>query len=127
MVKSCRLAVVVDLSQSLFSPIIVGYNLLTIMYHNVLRLQEVSDFGYENCLPPMNLIRSTKFHLTTEPPISFRCCYVLWFFLPLSLPSFYFIVFHKQFAFLSTVIGLKPNFKSCCIRFSPVSFINCKV
>jgi hypothetical protein len=40
------------------------------MTHNVLQLQEVGDFGDENCLPPLNLIRSTKLHLTTEPPIS---------------------------------------------------------
>ena len=43
--------------------------------YNGLRLQEVGDFGDENCLPPLNLIRSTKLHLTTEPPISCRCCY----------------------------------------------------
>ena len=44
---------------------------------NVLQLQEVGDFGDENCLPPLNLIRSTKLHLTTEPPISCRCCYMM--------------------------------------------------
>ena len=43
--------------------------------HNGLQLQEVGDFGDENCLPPLNLMRSTKLHLTTEPPISCRCCY----------------------------------------------------
>jgi hypothetical protein len=47
---------------------------------NVLQLQEVGDFGDENCLPALNLIRSTKLHLTTEPPISCRCCYHQWFF-----------------------------------------------
>ncbi len=41
---------------------------------NVLQLQEVGDFEAQNCLPPPNLIRSTKLHLTTEPPISCRCC-----------------------------------------------------
>ena len=41
---------------------------------NVLQLQEVGDFEDENRLPPLNLIRSTKLHLTTEPPISCRCC-----------------------------------------------------
>jgi hypothetical protein len=45
------------------------------MSHNGLQLQEVGDFGDENCLPPLNLIRSTKLHLTTELPISCRCCY----------------------------------------------------
>jgi len=68
---------------------------------NGLQLQEVGDFGDENCLPPRlvpplreNLIRSTtcpafagKFHLpeqaglTTEPPISCRCCYAFVVFL----------------------------------------------
>jgi len=42
--------------------------------YNGLQLQEVGDFGDENCLPPLNLIRSIKLHLTTEPPISCRCC-----------------------------------------------------
>ena len=41
---------------------------------DVLQLQEVGDFGDENCLPEMNLIRSTKLHLTTEPPLLGRCC-----------------------------------------------------
>jgi len=35
---------------------------------NVLQLQEVGDFEALNCLPAQNLIRSTKLHLTTEPP-----------------------------------------------------------
>jgi hypothetical protein len=42
--------------------------------YNVLQLQEVGDFGDENCLSALNLIRRTKLHLTTEPPISCRCC-----------------------------------------------------
>jgi hypothetical protein len=33
---------------------------------NVWQLQEVGDFGDENCLPLLNFIRSTKLHLTTE-------------------------------------------------------------
>ena len=32
--------------------------------HNVLQLQEVGDFGALNCLPALNLIRSTKLHVT---------------------------------------------------------------
>ena len=64
------------------------------MPYDVLQLQEVGDFGDENCLPPLNLIRSTKLHLTTEPPISCRCCYKPFFFcrtkVSLSLnPSFF--------------------------------------
>ncbi|MBK7799247.1 MAG: hypothetical protein KA987_15965 [Saprospiraceae bacterium] len=44
---------------------------------DVLQLQEFGDFGDENFLPPLNLIRSTKLHLTTEPPISYMRCNVL--------------------------------------------------
>ncbi len=48
--------------------------------HNVWQLKEVGDFGAINCLLPQNSIRSTKLHLTTEPPIFFRCCYMPYFF-----------------------------------------------
>jgi len=45
---------------------------------NGLQLQEVGDYEAQNCLPTLNLIRSTiphvRVHLTTEPPISCRCC-----------------------------------------------------
>ena len=43
--------------------------------YNGLQLQEVGDFGDENCLPQLDLICSTKLLLTTEPPISYWCCY----------------------------------------------------
>ncbi|MBC7411859.1 MAG: IS30 family transposase [Bacteroidia bacterium] len=46
---------------------------------NVLQLQEVGDLEAQNYLPALNLIRSTKLHLTTEPPISCRCCYAFGF------------------------------------------------
>jgi len=48
--------------------------------YNVLQLQEVGVFEALNCLPALNLIRSRKLHLTTEPPISCRCCYMKLFF-----------------------------------------------
>ena len=51
------------------------------MRHNGLQLQEVGDFEALNCLQPQNLIRSTKLHLTTEPPIYCRCCYAFGFLL----------------------------------------------
>jgi hypothetical protein len=35
------------------------------LLHNGLQLQEVGDFEALNCLPPLNLIRSTNVHLTT--------------------------------------------------------------
>ena len=40
---------------------------------NVSQQKEVGDFGVENCLSTLNLIRSRKLHLITEPPISSRC------------------------------------------------------
>src|SRR5690606_24280051 len=68
----------------------------------VLQLQEVGDFGDENCLPPLNLIRSTKLHLTTEPPISCRCCYLLAFssviIISFVKPSFAILILVKCFS-----------------------------
>jgi len=48
---------------------------------NVLQLKEVGDFGDENSLPQLNLIRGTNLHLATEPPISCRCCKAVVFYL----------------------------------------------
>jgi hypothetical protein len=50
------------------------WNGLPTIGYNGLQLPEVGDFEDENCLPALNLIRSTKLHLTTEPPIFCRCC-----------------------------------------------------
>ena len=72
--------------------------------HNVLQLQEVGDFEALNCLPPQNLIRSTKLYLTTEPPISCRCCYGLVF---LSLLS-------TKFNFIKRRYCSKVKFVSMC-------------
>jgi hypothetical protein len=47
---------------------------------NGLRLKEVGDFNDEICLTAMNLLRSTKLHLTTEPLNSCRYCYQLVFY-----------------------------------------------
>ena len=41
---------------------------------NGLQLQEVGDFGDENCLPALNLIRSTRLHLNTETAFSPNAC-----------------------------------------------------
>ena len=60
---------------------------------DVLQLQEVGDFEALNCLSPLNLIRSTKLHLTSEPPISCRCCYKLVFFLSWFVCPFYLFPF----------------------------------
>ena len=43
--------------------------------------------GAQNCLPPLNLIRSTKYDLSTEWSLSCRCCYKLFLFLV--APCFY--------------------------------------
>jgi hypothetical protein len=54
-----------------------------------LQLQEVGDFEAQNRLPLQNLILNTKLHLTTEPPISCRCCYaVYYFFVPNTVVAF---------------------------------------
>jgi hypothetical protein len=58
-----------------FSVVIVIGKRFSAITANVLQLQEVGDFEAQNCLPPLYLIRSTKLQLTTEPPISSRCCY----------------------------------------------------
>ena len=42
---------------------------------NVLALGEEADFEVLNCLPAMNLIRSTKLHLSTEPAFLPNACY----------------------------------------------------
>jgi hypothetical protein len=47
------------------------------MPYNVLRLPEGGEFGTLNCQQAMNLNRSTKPQLTTEPPLLGRCCYGL--------------------------------------------------
>jgi hypothetical protein len=42
---------------------------LTKVADKILRVLEVGDYEAQNFLPAMNLMRSTKLHLTTEPPI----------------------------------------------------------
>jgi hypothetical protein len=41
---------------------------------NGLALGEEADFEALNCLPALNLIRSTKLHLTTEPAFLPNAC-----------------------------------------------------
>jgi hypothetical protein len=41
---------------------------------NVLALGEEADFEALNCLPALNLIRSTKLHLSTEPAFLPNAC-----------------------------------------------------
>lgn len=87
--------------------------------HNVLQLQEVGDFEAQNCLASLNLIRSTKTHLTTEPPISCRCCCKLWLFfhLVLLLSIFAKFYFTKQFVlkmYFSPSITFSPECSRLC-------------
>ena len=72
------------------------------MAGNVLALGEEADFEAENCLPPMNLIRSTKLYLTTEPPICCRCCYLQCFFFSNVFKSFKLL----SVAFLEMSLGV---------------------
>jgi len=44
--------------------------------HNVLALGEEADFEALTCLPALNLIRSTKLHLSTEPAFLPNACYM---------------------------------------------------
>jgi len=44
------------------------------MTHNVLALGEEADFEGPNCLPALNLIRSTKLHSSTEPAFLPNAC-----------------------------------------------------
>jgi hypothetical protein len=46
-----------------------------IIHSNVLGLGEEADFEALNCLPALNLIRSTKLHLSTEPAFLPNACY----------------------------------------------------
>jgi hypothetical protein len=50
---------------------------------NVLALGEEADFEALNCLPALNLIRSTKLHLSTEPAFLPNACYKPFFFCPI--------------------------------------------
>jgi hypothetical protein len=47
---------------------------------NGLALGEEADFEALNCLLALNLIRSTKLHLSTEPAFLPNACYQLGFF-----------------------------------------------
>jgi len=47
---------------------------------NGLALGEEADLEALNCLPPQNLIQSTKLHLSTEPAFLPNACYRAFFF-----------------------------------------------
>jgi hypothetical protein len=46
------------------------------MTANVLALGEEADFEALNCLLALNLLRSTKLHLSTEPAFLPNACYM---------------------------------------------------
>jgi len=52
----------------------VSLGVVSKMPHNGLALGEEADFEAQNCLPPQNLIRSTKLHLSTEPAFLPNAC-----------------------------------------------------
>jgi len=53
------------------------------MSHNVLALGEEADLEALNCLPALNLTRSTKLHLSTEPAFLPNACYAVVLFFAL--------------------------------------------
>jgi hypothetical protein len=55
----------------------------TIIAHNGLALGEEADFEALNCLSALNLIQSTKLHLSTEPAFLPNACWWLLFYLSL--------------------------------------------
>ena len=59
------------------------------MTANGLALGEEADFEALNCLPALNLIRSAKLHLSTEPAFLPNACYHQLFFFRLCQPRCY--------------------------------------
>lgn len=58
-----------------------GVNVYYHTYRNiVLQLTEVGDYEVQNLYIKQMYNRSRNYHLTTEPPILVRCCYVPFFF-----------------------------------------------
>jgi hypothetical protein len=51
-----------------------------VLVHNVLQLTEVGDYEAQNLKIEIMFNRSKNAHITTEPPILVRCCYVPFFF-----------------------------------------------
>jgi len=64
-----------------FLRLIVGVSMVVVSFAtlapNVLALGEEADFEALNCLPALNLIRSTKVHSSTEPAFLPNACYAL--------------------------------------------------
>jgi hypothetical protein len=58
----------------------IGSLFFIIIGANGLALGEEADFEVLNCLPALNLIQSTKLHLSTEPAFLPNACYQLGFF-----------------------------------------------
>src|SRR5690554_5246116 len=63
--------------------------------YNVLALGEEADFEALNCLPALNLIRSTKLHLSTEPAFLPNACYMpLFYSFSVGLSNVGYLSFH---------------------------------
>jgi hypothetical protein len=52
----------------------IMFTWFNILATNVPALGEEADFEAQNCLPALNLIRSTKLHLSTEPAFLPNAC-----------------------------------------------------
>jgi hypothetical protein len=62
----CKFSTVTSINQFSQLPPTIG--------HNVLALGEEADFEAQNCLPALNLIRSTTLHLSTQPAFLPSAC-----------------------------------------------------
>jgi len=60
---------------------------------NGLRLCEEADIEAQNCLPALNLIRSSKLQLSAEPSISCRCRYKLPYLFIIQVQTFIIVLF----------------------------------
>jgi len=64
-------------------------------------LGEEADFDAQNCHPALNLIRSTKLHLSTKPTFLPSCCQMFYFF------NLFFLIIYKLL-FWVMLFGIIP-------------------
>ena len=90
--------------------------------YNVLQLPEGGDFGALHCKPSRNFDRSTKFDLTTEPPLLGRCCYRALFLFVVSLVAQNFIYKVNPVVFrnclVNVVVGLNTFVVNGKVRYA---------
>src|SRR5690554_4039896 len=88
---------------------------IILLAHNVLALGEEADFEALNCLPALNLIRSTKLHLSTEPAFLPNACYMPLFYSfsvglsNVGYPSFHILSFEVHIKYGPSKPSMKIN------------------